>query len=159
MKCNWKVGALLIGGFVFGATPAMALTVPPPTGQWRVTYYNNDYRTTGPNYCVNYTTAGTPAPNTDASGTWSVPSGLPSGATWQGSWVQYGDHIKWWGSYNQQGGLSNYSTSHEGKYTYYNPGGGGGAGAGLITGHYQHYEQPGGGGTNGNGTWSAQRGC
>lgn len=140
MKCNWKVGPLLIGGLVFGATPAMA-QIPSPSGSWQVNYYSDQNNRTAPNgpWCVVFTTAANSVANAPLSGTWQV-TNSPGGTTWQGSWLQQGDRLKWWGNYS---GVSNYSTSHEGMLITNSAA----AATGYMAGQHQHYQltQPGGG--------------
>jgi hypothetical protein len=159
MKCNWKVGALLIGGLVFGATPAMAQTAPPPTGSWQITYYNDEDNRTTPSspFCIAFTTATGGGAGVDPSGTWQA-TGLGGGNTWQGSWRQKGDRLKWWGTYNGST-IQNYSTSHEGMLITNTTAAA--APTGYMAGQHQHYQiaTPGGPAPNTRyiGAWWAQR--
>lgn len=136
MKCNWKVGYLLIGGLVFGATPAMAL--PTFTGPWVVDYWQDDARGSAGTQCLNFTV--------DAAGVFGSRGGAfssPSVSGWVGNWVQQGDRVRWWGRIG-----NNYATSSEG--TLINPN--------IMTGHYLHYPLPGSGFGPSIGTWSARPG-
>ena len=152
MKCNWKVGYLLIGGLVFSSTPAMAL--PALNGSWRITYYQDPNRNAPLTYCVAFTTAtaATFIAGEPLSGTWQqAPGATPD---WRGSWLQQGDLVKWWGSANS----NQYVTSHQG--TVITSSAPGAAPNGLMTGQYQFYPIAGGGPAGGGpeiGAWSAQQ--
>jgi hypothetical protein len=119
MKCNLKVGALLIGGLVFGATPAMA-ELPTFSGRWVVNFYQDDTRNRVVSSCYNFTGGGTISGS--PGGTFTT-AGDPN---WGGSWVQTGDRVRWWGN------TGNIATSAEGKLIYRE----------LMTGYYLHYQVP-----------------
>jgi hypothetical protein len=138
MNKSWKVGALLIGGLAFGAAPAMA-AFPTYSGPWVVNFWQDDNRASVGTVCLNFTNSGSPPFGSSIGGTFNS----PNVAGWNGSWVQQGDRIRWWGS------LGSTATSSEG--TLINPN--------LATGHYSHYQVPPGGvGGVSIGTWSAQPG-
>lgn len=135
MKCNWKVGALLIGGLVFGATPAMAV-LPTFSGPWVVSFYQDDARSLVARACLNFTGGGS---------IFGSPGGTftsPTFSGWTGTWVQTGDRVRWWGN------LGSLSTSSEG--TLINPA--------LMTGYYLHYPVPSGVTGPSIGTWEARPG-
>ncbi|MFQ4140900.1 hypothetical protein [Chlorogloeopsis sp. ULAP02] len=134
-----KIGALLIGGLVFSAAPAMA-AFPTFSDRWLVTYWQDDTRNQTLQACLNFTNNGGSFGAT-IGGTFNS----PTFANWTGSWVQQGDRVRWWGIYSP----TNTATSYEGTLINSN----------LATGYYLHYPTAAGvaGGTS-IGTWSAQKG-
>ncbi|MBV9647880.1 MAG: hypothetical protein JO043_10490 [Candidatus Eremiobacteraeota bacterium] len=64
---------------------------------WMVTYYLDPYGTAGGTQCVNFKK--TAETNGVITGTWRSPT-FPS---WNGQWVQKGQHYSWYGTWRQSG--------------------------------------------------------
>jgi hypothetical protein len=64
---------------------------------WMVTYYLDPFGSTGATECVNFKK--TAETNGVVTGTWKSPT-FP---TWNGQWVQKGQHYSWYGTYSQSG--------------------------------------------------------
>ncbi|MDM9381671.1 hypothetical protein QUB80_13260 [Chlorogloeopsis sp. ULAP01] len=137
-----KIEALLIGGLVFSAAPAMA-QLPTFSGPWVVKLWGDSTRAqVGIDYCLAFTKVAGGVAGSPDGGTFTS----RNIANWNGQWVQQGDRIRWWGAI-----AKTVATNSEG--TLINPN--------LATGYYLHYNLLDPGEANkvfSIGTWSAQPG-
>jgi hypothetical protein len=141
MKMKTLLG-LMVGAVLAlsaGAVWALPDLVPGPIGstaQWSVQFYLEPNHSAGGIQCIVFTKTGLVL-GEPKSGTWTS----PSFAGWRGSWIQEGDHVRWYGSTSASLGTAEFGALIS---------------AGLCTGEFAHFFTP-GGGTSSAGSWFMSR--